>query len=152
MSPYEEKYVDVKFIGEVSGPVTLTLDEGIVSPPSPKKWKYVQILFLTVICELWQLSLFFTVYVDFQQWRLVCLALGFTSILFAPIVSSWVPFYYSSSMAIGVLLVIIILLFQVFHPFIFLLGYVSCIYWAYCMEASLFWRFSCILCNVTPTF
>lgn len=34
MSPYEEKYVDVKFIGEVSGPVTVTLHEGIVYPPS----------------------------------------------------------------------------------------------------------------------
>ncbi|KAF3441243.1 hypothetical protein FNV43_RR15156 [Rhamnella rubrinervis] len=76
MSPYQKKYVDVKFTGEVSGPVTVTLDE------------------------------------DFQQWRLVCLAIGFALILFAPVVSSWVPFYYSSSMAIGVLLVIIILLFQ----------------------------------------
>ncbi|KAF7801441.1 NEMP family [Senna tora] len=49
---------------------------------------------------------------DFQQWRLVCLALGFVLLLLAPIISSWVPFYYSSSMAIGVFLVIIILLFQ----------------------------------------
>ncbi|XP_010542122.1 PREDICTED: uncharacterized protein LOC104815441, partial [Tarenaya hassleriana] len=30
----------------------------------------------------------------------------------APIVSSWLPFYYSSSMAVGVFLVILILLFQ----------------------------------------
>ncbi|XP_010054885.2 uncharacterized protein LOC104443246 [Eucalyptus grandis] len=47
-----------------------------------------------------------------QQWRLLCLALGFILLLLAPFISSWVPFYYSSSMAIGVLLVIIILLFQ----------------------------------------
>lgn len=53
------------------------------------------------------------IFADFQQWRLVCLALGFVLMLLAPIVSSWVPFYYSSSMAIGVFLVIIILLFQV---------------------------------------
>jgi hypothetical protein len=33
----------------------------------------------------------------------------------APIVSSWVPFYYSSSMVIGVFLVIIIVLFQVLN-------------------------------------
>lgn len=52
MSPYEEKYVDVKFIGEVSDPVTLTLDEGIVSPPSPRKRKSVQILFFIVVCDL----------------------------------------------------------------------------------------------------
>ncbi|XP_015900290.2 uncharacterized protein LOC107433519 [Ziziphus jujuba] len=76
MSPYDTKYADVKFIGDVSGPVTLTVEE------------------------------------DFQRWRLVCLALGFTLLLFAPVFSSWVPFYYSSSMAVGVLLVIIIVLFQ----------------------------------------
>ncbi|BAT84972.1 hypothetical protein LR48_Vigan03g197000 [Vigna angularis] len=49
---------------------------------------------------------------DFQQWRLVCLAVGLILLLLAPIVSSWVPFYYSTSMAIGIFLVIIILLFQ----------------------------------------
>ncbi|KAI6697017.1 hypothetical protein NL676_017136 [Syzygium grande] len=47
-----------------------------------------------------------------QQWRLLCLALGFILMLLAPVISGWVPFYYSSSMAIGVFLVIIILLFQ----------------------------------------
>ncbi|KAK9290345.1 hypothetical protein L1049_008512 [Liquidambar formosana] len=76
MSPYGERYVDVKFIGEVPGSVIVSVEE------------------------------------DFQQWRLLCLALGFFLLFLAPIVSSWVPFYYSSSMAIGVFLVIIILLFQ----------------------------------------
>ncbi|OAY44479.1 uncharacterized protein LOC110621667 isoform X2 [Manihot esculenta] len=76
MSPYEEKYVDVKFISEISGSVSITVEE------------------------------------DFQQWRLLCLAVGFLLLLLAPIVSSWVPFYYSTSMAVGVFLVIIILLFQ----------------------------------------
>ncbi|TQD94104.1 hypothetical protein C1H46_020299 [Malus baccata] len=76
MSPYDENYVDVKFIGKIPGSVTITVEE------------------------------------DFQRWRLVCLALGFTFLLLAPIVSSWVPFYYSSSMIIGVFLVIIIILFQ----------------------------------------
>ncbi|CAL5356850.1 unnamed protein product [Camellia sinensis] len=47
------------------------------------------------------------------RWRLFCLAFGFVLLLLAPVVSSWVPFYYSSSMAVGVFLVIIILLFQV---------------------------------------
>ncbi|KAL9671834.1 hypothetical protein QQ045_009407 [Rhodiola kirilowii] len=76
MSPYEDRYVDVKFIGGVSGSVTITVEE------------------------------------DPQQWRLFCLFLGFVMLLLAPIVSSWVPFYYSSSMVIGVLLVVMILLFQ----------------------------------------
>jgi hypothetical protein len=34
--------------------------------------------------------------------------------LLAPIISSWVPFYYGSSMAIGIFLVVIIILFQVY--------------------------------------
>lgn len=76
MSPYEDRYVDVKFAGDISGSVTVTVKE------------------------------------EFQRWRLLCLALGFILLLLAPVVSSWVPFYYSSSMAIGVLLVVIIILFQ----------------------------------------
>ncbi|XP_059664860.1 uncharacterized protein LOC132311136 [Cornus florida] len=76
MSPYQDRYIDVKFVGDVSGSVTVTVEE------------------------------------EFQRWRLLCLALGFVLLLLAPIISSWVPFYYSSSMAIGVLLVIVILLFQ----------------------------------------
>ncbi|CAL5403215.1 unnamed protein product [Camellia sinensis] len=75
MSPYEDRYIDVKFIGEISGPVTLTDED------------------------------------EFQRWRLLCLAFGFVLLLLASVVSCWVPFYYSSSMEIGVLLVIIILLF-----------------------------------------
>ncbi|KAJ6858449.1 hypothetical protein NC652_040897 [Populus alba x Populus x berolinensis] len=76
MSPYEERYVDVKFSGDTSGSVSIAVDE------------------------------------DLQQWRLMCLAAGFVFLLLASIVSSWVPFYYSTSMAIGFFLVIIFLLFQ----------------------------------------
>ncbi|KAJ6858450.1 hypothetical protein NC652_040897 [Populus alba x Populus x berolinensis] len=78
MSPYEERYVDVKFSGDTSGSVSIAVDE------------------------------------DLQQWRLMCLAAGFVFLLLASIVSSWVPFYYSTSMAIGFFLVIIFLLFQFF--------------------------------------
>ncbi|GMI65040.1 Inner Nuclear Membrane Protein A [Hibiscus trionum] len=76
MSPYDDRFIDVKFIGDVSGSVTVTVEEGI------------------------------------QRWRLVFLVLGFVLLLLAPIVSKWVPFYYSSSMAVGIILVILILLFQ----------------------------------------
>ncbi|XP_058204236.1 uncharacterized protein LOC131318459 [Rhododendron vialii] len=76
MSPYGERFVDVKFAADIPGSVTVTVKE------------------------------------EFQRWRLLCLALGFILLLLAPVVSGWVPFYYSSSMAIGVLLVIIIILFQ----------------------------------------
>ncbi|XP_057519351.1 uncharacterized protein LOC130800035 isoform X2 [Amaranthus tricolor] len=76
ISPYEDKYVDVKFIGDVSGSVTISVDE------------------------------------EFQRWRLICLALGMVLLFVAPIISGWVPFYYSSTMVIGILLVVIIILFQ----------------------------------------
>ncbi|XP_028066690.1 uncharacterized protein LOC114269562 [Camellia sinensis] len=76
MSPYEDRYVDMKFVDKIAGYVTVTVDK------------------------------------EFQRWHLFCLAFGFVLLLLAPVVSSWVPFYYSSSMAVGVFLVIIILLFQ----------------------------------------
>lgn len=76
MSPYEEKYVDVKYIGNLFGSTSITVEE--VS----------------------------------QQWRLWFLAVGFILLLLAPSISSWVHFYYSTSMVIGVFMVIIFLLFQ----------------------------------------
>ncbi|KAF5938036.1 hypothetical protein HYC85_025542 [Camellia sinensis] len=76
MSPYEDRYVDVKFVDKIAGYVTVTIDK------------------------------------EFQRLHLFCLAFGVVLLLLAPVVSSWVPFYCSSSMAVGVFLVIIILLFQ----------------------------------------
>ncbi|XP_011079262.1 uncharacterized protein LOC105162827 [Sesamum indicum] len=76
VSPYVDRYIDVKFVNNLSGSVTVTVG------------------------------------LEFHRWRLICLAIGFVLLLLAPIVSSWVPFYYSSSMAIGICLVVIILLFQ----------------------------------------
>ena len=32
MSPYDDRYIDVKFIGEVSGYVTVAIVEGMPSP------------------------------------------------------------------------------------------------------------------------
>lgn len=64
-------------------------------------------------------------FAEFQRWRLICLALGMVLLFVAPIISGWVPFYYSSTMVIGILLVVIIILFQVltlFKPLIFLFG------------------------------
>ncbi|WCJ43569.1 hypothetical protein M5689_024301 [Euphorbia peplus] len=76
MSPYDERYIDVKFLGNLPGSVKVSVKE------------------------------------EMQQWRFVCLAVGFILLLLAPIVSHWVPFYYSTSMAIGIFLLVIILLFQ----------------------------------------
>ncbi|KAJ1294347.1 hypothetical protein BS78_01G139800 [Paspalum vaginatum] len=49
---------------------------------------------------------------EFQKWRLACLGIGFVLLFLSPIVSTWTPFYYSSSMVLGILLVILIVLFQ----------------------------------------
>lgn len=35
MSPYEVRYIDVKFIGEVSGSVTVAVEEGLPLPLCP---------------------------------------------------------------------------------------------------------------------
>ncbi|KAJ8491078.1 hypothetical protein OPV22_012799 [Ensete ventricosum] len=76
ISPYDDRYIDVKIIDKISTSLAVSLEEEI------------------------------------QQWRLVCLGFGFLLLLMAPTVSNWVPFYYSSSMALGVLLVVLIILFQ----------------------------------------
>ncbi|XP_043718553.1 uncharacterized protein LOC122666570 [Telopea speciosissima] len=76
MSPYEDRYIDVKFNSEVTGSITVSIEE------------------------------------EFHQWRLIFLVFGFILLLLAPVVSNWVPFYYSSSMAVGVFLIILSLLFQ----------------------------------------
>lgn len=47
-----------------------------------------------------------------QGFRIAFLLLGMLFLFIAPVVSDWVPFYYSSAMTLGVFLVIIILLYQ----------------------------------------
>ncbi|KAK3172189.1 hypothetical protein Dsin_033201 [Dipteronia sinensis] len=47
-----------------------------------------------------------------QRWRLFFLASGFVLFVLAPILSKWVHFYYTSSVLMGVLFVIIFLIFQ----------------------------------------
>lgn len=121
MSPYEDRYIDVKFIGQVSGSVTVAVEEGLPSPLH-LLWLHESYPYLFENVYFYNYLDFCGVCADLQQWRLVCLAFGFVLLLLAPIISSWVPFYYSSSMAIGVFLVVIILLFQVlnYHFDIFL--------------------------------
>ncbi|CAA2983913.1 DUF2215 domain-containing [Olea europaea subsp. europaea] len=79
---------------------------------SPYKDRYIDVKFVDDFSALEPVTVTVAVAEEFQRWRLLCLAFGFVLLLLAPIVSSWVPFYYSSSMAIGVCLVVIILLFQ----------------------------------------
>ncbi|KAI9194788.1 hypothetical protein LWI28_009202 [Acer negundo] len=76
MSPFEDKYVDVKCITKGCGPVSVEVKEHV------------------------------------QRWRLFFLASGFVLFVLAPILSKWVHFYYTSSVLMGVLFVIIFLIFQ----------------------------------------
>ncbi|PHT68725.1 hypothetical protein T459_28212 [Capsicum annuum] len=57
-------------------------------------------------------SITVTIEEDLQRWHLLFLAFGIMLLVMAPIVSSWVLFYYNSLMAIRVCFVIIVLLFQ----------------------------------------
>ncbi|PKA45827.1 hypothetical protein AXF42_Ash018378 [Apostasia shenzhenica] len=81
------------------------------------EWKYVMSPYDTRFIDVKSRgqvsgSIIVSVEEEFQQWRWICLGAGFVLMLLAPIVSNWVPFYYSSSMALGVLLVILLILFQ----------------------------------------
>ena len=38
MSPYEERYVDVKFIGDTSGSVSIAVDEGLIPLAPCNAW------------------------------------------------------------------------------------------------------------------
>ncbi|GLJ29191.1 hypothetical protein SUGI_0575730 [Cryptomeria japonica] len=58
-------------------------------------------------------SLTISVEEEFQPYRLAFLGLGLVMLILAPTVSKWVPFYFSSAMAFGIILVILIFLFQV---------------------------------------
>ncbi|KAJ3674785.1 hypothetical protein LUZ60_005401 [Juncus effusus] len=75
---------------------------------SPFEKRYIDIKLKDQISTSFSLS----ISKEFQQWRLICLGIGLILLVLAPIVSDWAPFYYSSSMALGVLLVILLLLFQ----------------------------------------
>ncbi|XP_022871805.1 uncharacterized protein LOC111390916 isoform X1 [Olea europaea var. sylvestris] len=79
---------------------------------SPYEDNYIDVMFVGGFSASEPVSVTVAVAEEFQRWRLLCLAFGFVLLVLAPIVSSWVPFYYSSSMAIGVCLVVVILLFQ----------------------------------------
>lgn len=75
---------------------------------SPYENRYVDLMFRDGVSGSVKVS----VEEGVHRWRLFCLAFGFVLLLLAPFLSESVPFYYSSSMAVGVLLVVLILLFQ----------------------------------------
>ncbi|EFJ10546.1 hypothetical protein SELMODRAFT_23411, partial [Selaginella moellendorffii] len=49
---------------------------------------------------------------EFCSYRVFLFVLGIALLISAPIVSEWVPFYYSSGMTLGIVLVVLIILFQ----------------------------------------
>ncbi|MCO5569569.1 hypothetical protein L7F22_023284 [Adiantum nelumboides] len=76
---------------------------------SPFETKYLD---LRIRDSLIDVRLVVSVEEEFWPFRLVFLTCGLILLLVAPIVSSWVPFYYSSAMMLGIFLIVIILLFQ----------------------------------------
>ncbi|KAJ6799847.1 uncharacterized protein M6B38_203870 [Iris pallida] len=75
---------------------------------SPYEKRYIDVKFKDKAISFIQVS----AEEEFHRWRLFCLGFGFFLWFLAPTVSNWVPFYYSSSMALGVLLVVLLILFQ----------------------------------------
>eukprot|EP01018_Ginkgo_biloba_P009723 Gb_34412 [translate_table: standard] len=75
---------------------------------SPYETKYMDIR----ITDTFSISVTVSIEEEFRPWRLVFLGSGLVMLFLAPIVSEWVPFYYSSAMALGIILVILMLLFQ----------------------------------------
>lgn len=75
---------------------------------SPYETRFVDIR----VIDSFSISVTISVDEEFRLWRLVFLASGVVMLFLAPIVSEWVPFYYSSGMALGIIVVILILLFQ----------------------------------------
>lgn len=76
---------------------------------SPFETKYLDV---RIRDSLTDVRLMVSVEEEFWPFRLVFLTCGLILLLVAPIVSSWVPFYYSSAMMLGVFLIVIVLLFQ----------------------------------------
>ncbi|KAG0581006.1 hypothetical protein KC19_4G217300 [Ceratodon purpureus] len=76
---------------------------------SPFETKYVD---LRVTEALTDVPLNISAVEEGQGFRIAFLVVGMVLLLIAPIVSDWVPFYYSSAMTLGIFLVIIVLLYQ----------------------------------------
>lgn len=76
---------------------------------SPFETKYVD---LRLTDSHTDVSLSISAEEESQGFRFAFLVLGMMLMLLAPLVSDWVPFYYSSAMTLGVFLVIIVLLYQ----------------------------------------
>eukprot|EP01018_Ginkgo_biloba_P007023 Gb_02768 [translate_table: standard] len=75
---------------------------------SPYETRYIDIRMPDTFFE----SVTISVEEEFRLYRLVFLGFALVLLILAPIVSKWVPFYYSSAMAFGIILVILIILFQ----------------------------------------
>lgn len=107
ISPYESGFIDVKINKETSTFFSVALEEG-------KVLLHLNLFLLVVhkITLILRHFLFF-LHAEFHLWRLGCLGFGLLIFLIAPGISNWMPFYYSSSMILGVFLLVLILLFQV---------------------------------------
>ncbi|KAI5082349.1 hypothetical protein GOP47_0002092 [Adiantum capillus-veneris] len=116
-SVYGSQKVDVCFHGNNSLGLGQCSKESWKTPEkgswngmmSPFETKYLDLRIRDAVTDM---RLMVSVEEEFWPFRLAFLACGAILLLVAPIVSSWVPFYYSSAMMLGVFLIIIILLFQ----------------------------------------
>lgn len=106
MSPYSSRLLDIRMPGSSLESLEVSTEEGIFfilfmyeSSLGIKKWYFLALL-----------TWFFA---EFLLHRIIFLVLGVVMMTLAPSLSKSVAFYYSSAMAVGIILVILIVLFQV---------------------------------------
>ncbi|KAL2635096.1 hypothetical protein R1flu_006575 [Riccia fluitans] len=76
---------------------------------SPFESKFVDV---RIVEPLSDFPVVVSVHDEENSYRLVLLALGIVLWILAPVISGWVPFYYSTAMTLGVIMVLVLIVYQ----------------------------------------
>ncbi|KAJ7294400.1 hypothetical protein O6H91_Y259700 [Diphasiastrum complanatum] len=114
---FKSSVVDVCFhgnnsleLGQCAKESWYPLEKGVwTAIKSPFQTKYLDIRAIESFTET---PLVVSSQEELHFFRVALLVVGTLLLLIAPVVSKWVPFYYSSAMTLGILLVVLILLYQ----------------------------------------
>jgi len=117
MSPYAHKFLDIRMAGSSSETLELSIEEGFFFHLDCTLFfrsNVSSFLYLAICCFFLFLTLFFCS-AGFFLYRVIFLILGVVMLSIASSLSKSLVFYYSSAMAIGIILVILVVLFQVMY-------------------------------------
>ncbi|KAL3692759.1 hypothetical protein R1sor_006410 [Riccia sorocarpa] len=76
---------------------------------SPFETKFVDVRIAEPLSDV---PIVVSVHDEENPYRLVFLALGTVLLILAPVVSEWVPFYYSTAMTLGIIMVLLVIVYQ----------------------------------------